>query len=315
MPTRIYDIAKKLGTESVVVLRKAKELGIAAAKVSSSSLDRVTAEYLEDHVKSQLTASNPQQVVEDSIKPVTVASAIPLGQPHSPVYRDGSTACPATFSREVEMFEGGNGIGISGECQLAVYRLTDTGFETVGSFLLRVISENTKADADRDLAQVEVIANPESNSLEFKPSVKFDIYQKQENAGLARSVVKTVAAFLNSDGGALLIGVADSGQVVGLEKDIATFQRRNRDQLEQFLHSLILDRLGPGLNSCIQIRFHQVGDKEVCVIRVRRSHRPVFLREGSEEVFYLRTGNASKRLNMSAAVEYCRQIWPGSPSG
>ena len=54
MPVRIYDIAKKLGIESKDVLAKAKELGI-AAKVPSSSLDKITGEFLE----LQLAASLP----------------------------------------------------------------------------------------------------------------------------------------------------------------------------------------------------------------------------------------------------------------
>ena len=48
MPVRIYDISKKLGLENKEVLAKAKELGIAAARVASSSLDKITAEYLEE---------------------------------------------------------------------------------------------------------------------------------------------------------------------------------------------------------------------------------------------------------------------------
>src|SRR5512139_3099593 len=48
MPVRIYEISKKLGLENKEVLAKAKELGI-AAKVPSSSLDKITAEYLESH--------------------------------------------------------------------------------------------------------------------------------------------------------------------------------------------------------------------------------------------------------------------------
>src|SRR5215471_1396452 len=62
MPVRIYDLAKKLGIESKEVLAKAKELGIAAAKVPSSSLDKITAEYLE----SQFT---PKVVVPDLTPP------------------------------------------------------------------------------------------------------------------------------------------------------------------------------------------------------------------------------------------------------
>ena len=53
MPVRIYDISKKLGLENKDVLVKAKELGIAAAKVASSSLDKITAEYLEGELRKQ----------------------------------------------------------------------------------------------------------------------------------------------------------------------------------------------------------------------------------------------------------------------
>ncbi|MEY2410018.1 MAG: translation initiation factor [Verrucomicrobiota bacterium] len=55
MPVRIYDIAKKFGIESKAVLAKAKELGI-AAKVPSSSLDKITAEFLESHFVSAVAA-------------------------------------------------------------------------------------------------------------------------------------------------------------------------------------------------------------------------------------------------------------------
>src|SRR5204863_4183906 len=50
MPVRIYDISKKLGLENKEVLSKAKELGISAARVASSSLDKITAEYLEQQL-------------------------------------------------------------------------------------------------------------------------------------------------------------------------------------------------------------------------------------------------------------------------
>src|SRR5262245_60795565 len=51
MPVRIYEIAKKLGIENKEVLAKAKDLGITAARVPSSSLDKITAEFLESHLK------------------------------------------------------------------------------------------------------------------------------------------------------------------------------------------------------------------------------------------------------------------------
>src|SRR5713226_9715775 len=59
MPVRIYDISKKLGLENKEVLAKAKELGISAARVASSSLDKITAEYLEQ----QLIRAYPERAV------------------------------------------------------------------------------------------------------------------------------------------------------------------------------------------------------------------------------------------------------------
>ena len=66
MPVRIYDIAKKLGIESKDVLVKAKELGITAAKVPSSSLDKITAEFLEE---SLAAFAKPREVAAPSAPP------------------------------------------------------------------------------------------------------------------------------------------------------------------------------------------------------------------------------------------------------
>src|SRR5581483_4935973 len=63
MPVRIYDISKKLGLENKEVLAKAKELGITAAKVPSSSLDKITAEYLEQ----ELTGGPPPVVEKPAV--------------------------------------------------------------------------------------------------------------------------------------------------------------------------------------------------------------------------------------------------------
>jgi translation initiation factor IF-2 len=65
MPVRIYDIAKKLGVDNKRVLAKAKDLGISAAKVPSSSLDKITGEFLE------------LELAKDLPKPAPVAAPIP----------------------------------------------------------------------------------------------------------------------------------------------------------------------------------------------------------------------------------------------
>src|SRR5260370_13543090 len=75
MPVRIYDIAKKLGIENKEVLAKAKELGIMAARVPSSSLDKITAEFLESHFKPALPPSPPAPAAP--LEPILVVSAPP----------------------------------------------------------------------------------------------------------------------------------------------------------------------------------------------------------------------------------------------
>jgi predicted ATPase len=57
MPVRIYDISKKLGIEVKVILAQAKAMGISAAKVPSSSLDKITAEWLEEELVKVISAA------------------------------------------------------------------------------------------------------------------------------------------------------------------------------------------------------------------------------------------------------------------
>src|SRR5437868_6509711 len=72
MPVRIYDISKKLGLENKEVLSKAKELGIAAARVASSSLDKITAEYLEQ----QLIQAYPDRITAPAAAPTPAAPVV-----------------------------------------------------------------------------------------------------------------------------------------------------------------------------------------------------------------------------------------------
>jgi translation initiation factor IF-2 len=82
MPVRIYEISKKLGIENKEVLAKAKELGITAARVPSSSLDKITAEFLESHLKPAPPVAPPPPPVPPA--PVVIAGP-PVEEPAAPV--------------------------------------------------------------------------------------------------------------------------------------------------------------------------------------------------------------------------------------
>src|SRR5512143_2251848 len=89
MPVRIYDISKKLHLENKEVLAKAKELGIAAARVASSSLDKITAEYLED----QLRASSPSLLNPPAPPPPPAAPIVEIA-PSPPAPAVAHTPAP-----------------------------------------------------------------------------------------------------------------------------------------------------------------------------------------------------------------------------
>ncbi len=81
MPVRIYDISKKLGLENKEIIAKAKALGIAAAKVASSSLDKISAEWLEEElIKSypEVAARLAPKAAPEPPKPPPVEEKIVL---------------------------------------------------------------------------------------------------------------------------------------------------------------------------------------------------------------------------------------------
>ena len=82
MPVRIYDIAKRLGIESKQVLAIAKELGIKEAKVPSSSLDKITAEFLEEKL-GPIKPAVPAPVVEAPAPVVLITAPEPEPPPAS----------------------------------------------------------------------------------------------------------------------------------------------------------------------------------------------------------------------------------------
>ena len=79
MPVRIYDISKKLGLQNKEIIAKAKSLGIAAARVPSSSLDKITAEDLENHLLEdhpELAAKFAAPPVVETPKPAPIEEKV-----------------------------------------------------------------------------------------------------------------------------------------------------------------------------------------------------------------------------------------------
>jgi hypothetical protein len=154
----------------------------------------------------------------------------------------------------------------------------------------------------------ELITLGESATLEFKSTLQWDVVQEKMNKHLRHSVLKTIAAFLNSAGGTLVIGVEDDGHIYGIEQDIKT-TGNSLDKFEQLLTSLISDRIGAELGHFIDIRYETVDDKTVCVVDVDRSLEPAYLKGRRGREFYIRMGNTTRLLDVEETVSYVQTNW------
>lgn len=156
-----------------------------------------------------------------------------------------------------------------------------------------------------------LIRRGESGELEFKSSIRWDMQQGKMNKDLERVIVKTIAGFLNSElGGVLLIGVDDNGNVVGLEHDYKTLTRHGRDGFENFLVTLLVNAYGKDVSPLIRVDFHDIHGNDVCRVSLRPSPKAVYVPEGTGGELYIRMGNSTRRLSTQEAVEYSRMRWP-----
>ena len=153
------------------------------------------------------------------------------------------------------------------------------------------------------------IARGESATLEFKSTFRWDLREGRVNRSLEAVVLKTLAGYMNGQGGTLLIGVADDGSIVGLEKDYSALKKPDRDGFEQILMASVAGRLGADACQWVQAVFHSVEGHDVCRTIVGRSHRPVYVRDGETPKLYVRTGVSTRELNVQEAIDYTATRW------
>ena len=157
----------------------------------------------------------------------------------------------------------------------------------------------------------KVIAEGEHEGLEFKTSFRWDFHQNKVNKNLEKSVMKTIVAFLNSDGGELVIGVDDGGKVVGLESDFKSLPKTNADGFQNHFTNVFHTMVGPEFRQFIELSFYDIDNRSCCLVRVLPANRPTYLKLDNEEEFYIRTGNGTTGLKLSEAAAYADSHWRG----
>ncbi len=149
----------------------------------------------------------------------------------------------------------------------------------------------------------KVVMNGESDDVEFKSSLRINLHTGSKDPRIEHAALKTLAAFLNTNGGTLLIGVSDDGSPVGIQADVF----ENEDKMSQHLVNIVKSRMGVSAMTNIHARFDDHEDNRIMVIKCAKAPTPVFVKESDRERFFIRTGPATTELTPSQTQEYIKQ--------
>jgi predicted HTH transcriptional regulator len=108
--------------------------------------------------------------------------------------------------------------------------------------------------------------------------MRWNIREAKVDKNIEQIILKSIAAFSNSEGGKLLIGVADDGEILGLEEDYNTLKEANKDHFELHLRNLINKAYGRDFATTnIRIKFPGVDEAEICEVEIKAGMKPLYL--------------------------------------
>ena len=147
---------------------------------------------------------------------------------------------------------------------------------------------------------LELIKEGEKRNLEFKSTLRINLHTKEIDKKIELSVLKTIAGFLNSNGGTLLVGVNDAGEILGIKND----NFPSSDKFNLHFTNLIKQFVGRKFFQFLNFELVKIEDKSILKVDCFKSNKPVFLKFRENEEFYIRTGNQTIRIMGSELVEY-----------
>ena len=171
---------------------------------------------------------------------------------------------------------------------------------------------NPKSTANGHLQKL--ISQGENKQMEFKSSFFWDYMTGQPNKELHKPVIKSIAAFLNSSGGTLLIGVSDKHEILGIEPDLNVVKTKSTDGYENLLVTTFNALVGIEHSRYLDITFPKTAGKIICSVKVHPSPHPVYVKFSDSEEFFIRTGNSSRPLSIREATEYIQNRFSLKPT-
>lgn len=183
------------------------------------------------------------------------------------------------------------------------------GFPNYENLLLEIINNQEKISIE------DYIKKGETKNIEFKSSLRYCLKTTKAEKYIEHSAIKNICAFLNSTGGKLIIGLADDGEILGLENtDFKTFNEKDKkDAFLKHLDNLISKYFGNDLSLNLTVEFENIDSKIVCEIDILPNNNgPIFLKnpeKNNSEEFYIRRNASAITLNMDEFYKYSKERW------
>lgn len=174
---------------------------------------------------------------------------------------------------------------------------------------ISITNENIKTEIDLE----EIIETGEHSFLEFKSTMRWNLREARQDKKMEEIILKSIAAFNNSEGGKLLIGVTDDGEILGLQDDYNTLKEANKDHFELHLRNIVNNAYGKDFATTqITVGFPVIEEAEICEIDVKPGTKPLFLEVISkngqkQKKFFVRSGNSSQDLDIAETAEYVKR--------
>ena len=184
-----------------------------------------------------------------------------------------------------------------------------SNFEKEQSWAKPGMYKNLNESKSEENIILKKISNGESKNCEFKESLSLDVRQSQSNKSyqpkkesyIELAVLKTIAGFLNTDGGELFIGVSDDSKVLGIENELIKLHKSSKDKFQLHLKTLIKENIGLGSSNFINLELKTVNDKEIIHVSCKKSDEPIYIKDKD---FYIRTGPATDKLEGRELANY-----------
>lgn len=144
------------------------------------------------------------------------------------------------------------------------------------------------------------LAEGENDKVEFKSTLRTNLHSGKPDRRIENACLKTVAAFLNSEGGLLFIGVDDEGAVLGLGAD----KFNNEDKFLLHLNTLIVNHLGGEVAQYTRASVREIEGRQFALVECLRAPNPVFFNRENDEHYYIRSGPATRSLSPRELLAY-----------